>query len=280
MTSSVRWLGHATAVIDLEGVRLLTDPLLRRHAGLLRRITATPSPADYAHTDAVLLSHLHLDHADLPSLRLLGPVPVLASGAVAAWLRDKGIDGRTLSTQWQPVSQVASWEEKLEGVGQGAGAVLAQDAVEVRLVHAEHHSRPMPHRPDDAHGFLVRSPEVVVWFAGDTAAYPDMEQLDELAGRPVDVALLPIHGWGPRLSPGHLDPSGAADVCRRLGVPYVVPIHHGTLHPLGFHLGPLGWVRRPMQTFREEVAARSPRTTVVELTPDGPPWTFRPCPGG
>ncbi len=268
----IRWLGHATVVLDLDGVRLLTDPLLRRHAGLLRRVTATPSPADYARTDAVLLSHLHLDHADLPSLRMLPGVPVLASAPVAQWLRDQRVDGQTITREWHPITTIASQEGKKESA--------AHPDVEVRLVHAEHHSRPMPHRPDDAHGFLIRSPEAVIWFAGDTAAYPDLERLDDLAGRPVDVALLPIHGWGPRLSAGHLDPAGAADVCRRLGVPYVVPIHHGTLHPLGFHLAPLTWMRRPLRTFRAEVAARSPATTVVDLTPDGPSWAWPPRPGG
>ncbi|MEO3936545.1 MBL fold metallo-hydrolase [Dermatophilaceae bacterium Soc4.6] len=266
--SSIRWLGHATVVLDLGSVRLLTDPLLRKHAGLLRRVAATPSPADWAGTDAVLLSHLHLDHADLPSLRMLGGTPVLASRSVAEWLQHRGIDGQVVTTDWQTVPLL------------GAGPTSGAGPVEVRLVKAEHHSRPMLHRPDVAHGFLVRSPEAVIWFAGDTAAYAGLERLNELAGRPVDVALLPIHGWGPRLSGGHLDPAGAAEVCRRLAVPQVVPIHHGTLHPLGFHLASLDWVRRPLRTFRDELAERAPVTTLVELTPDGPPWPVPASPGG
>lgn len=249
----VRWLGHATVVVDLDGVRLLTDPLLRRHAGLLRRVSPMPHPADWAETDAVLLSHLHHDHADLPSLRLLEGVPVLGSEPVARWLRGKELSGRGLGDDWAPVTDTSP--------------------VEVRLVEADHHSRPMPHRPDDAHGFLLRGPSGVVWFAGDTAAYAGMEHLTQLAGRPIDVALLPIHGWGPRLSAGHLDVAGAADVCRRLGIRHVVPVHHGTLHPLGFHLASLDWMHAPGRGFADAVATTSPLTTVVELAPMGPGWT-------
>ncbi|WP_048554155.1 MBL fold metallo-hydrolase, partial [Nostocoides japonicum] len=65
------WLGHSTVVIDIDGVRLVTDPLLRAHAGPLRRLGPAPRPEQYAGTAAVLLSHLHTDHAEPASLRLL-----------------------------------------------------------------------------------------------------------------------------------------------------------------------------------------------------------------
>src|SRR4051794_41907462 len=68
------WLGHSTVLIDLAGHRLLTDPLLLRHNGPLRRRQPRPQPALWTGVDAVLLSHLHHDHAEVRSLRL-GPVP-------------------------------------------------------------------------------------------------------------------------------------------------------------------------------------------------------------
>jgi len=68
--TAVRYVGHSTVLIELDGVRLLTDPLLRRRVlHLLRR-----SPIDLEplrNPDAVLISHAHRDHLDLPSLRLL-----------------------------------------------------------------------------------------------------------------------------------------------------------------------------------------------------------------
>ena len=69
MTLDVTWLGHSTVVLDVDGMRVLTDPLLRRHVGPLRRRGATPARDQWRDPDVVLLSHLHHDHADLRSLR-------------------------------------------------------------------------------------------------------------------------------------------------------------------------------------------------------------------
>ena len=67
-----------------------------------------------------------------------------------------------------------------------------------------------------------------------------MRALPDLAGGPIDLALLPIHGWGPRLSDGHMDPRAAAPACALAQVRAVLPIHYGTLHPVGFTLAGLG----------------------------------------
>lgn len=245
----IHWIGHATTVLDVGGVRLLTDPLLRRHAGLLRRVGPKPEPAQWAGVDAILLSHLHLDHADVGSLRMLPDVPVLTGPADAAWVERVG----------HPAVALASTGEWTTLHG-GAGTV------EVRLVRADHHSRPMPHRPNDAHGFLVRSAwGEVVWFPGDTSAYPELDDLPHLAGGPIDVALLPIHGWGPRLSPGHMDPMAAAHVCDVVKPAAVVPIHHGTFHPVGLGLGSLDWMQRPLLEFRAALHQVKPPTDLLDV---------------
>ena len=189
MGIDVTWLGHSTAVVDLDGVRIVADPLLRRNNGILRRRGEQPSRPAWADADAVLLSHLHHDHAEVPSLKLFPGVPVLTAPDNAVWVRRKGLDGRGLADdEWFPLG--------------------ADGRVEVRLVRAIHHSRPMPHRPNAANGHLVRGPSGVAWLAGDTDLYDDMEALPELAGAPIDVALVPVGGWGPRLSPGHMGPRG------------------------------------------------------------------------
>ena len=70
MATRLTWLGHATVLMDFSGTRVLTDPVLRgRLAHLLRAGPAPPMPADL---DAVLLSHLHHDHADVPTLKRIG----------------------------------------------------------------------------------------------------------------------------------------------------------------------------------------------------------------
>src|SRR5215212_9870846 len=67
----ITWLGHATALLELGGARLLTDPVLRDRVVHLRRHAASPPKGVADGIDAVLLSHLHLDHADVASLRTL-----------------------------------------------------------------------------------------------------------------------------------------------------------------------------------------------------------------
>ncbi|HEU4999009.1 MAG TPA: MBL fold metallo-hydrolase [Lapillicoccus sp.] len=226
----IRWLGHATTVVDLGGVRLVTDPLLRRHVGALRRVGPTPDPAWWSGADAALVSHLHLDHADRPSLRRLG-VPVLGGPAVAAWAGRQGLGGVALSEEWTTVA----------------------GAVQVRLVRADHASRPLPGRPREAYGFLVRAGEDVVWFAGDTALYPEMA---ELADASISAALLPIHGWGPRLSAGHMDAEQAAEAALLSGARHVVPVHWGTFHAVTMNLGSLNWMTRPVGVFEAAMDRR------------------------
>lgn len=243
----IAWLGHSTVVIDLDGVRILTDPLLRPHAGLLRRIAPRPEHAQWRDPDAVLISHLHHDHAELRSLRMLPEVPVMSAATNAAWLARRGL------------SAAVSIDESWTGVGGGE--------VEVRLVDAVHRHRPMPHRPNDAHGHLVRGPSATLWVAGDTSLHPGMSALPELAGGSLDVALVPVWGWGPRLSEGHMTPAQAAVACARARVRWAVPVHWGTLHPPLVARVARGWLERPGEEFAEALARVAPDCEAVLLDP-------------
>jgi L-ascorbate metabolism protein UlaG (beta-lactamase superfamily) len=226
----VTWVGHSTVLLELGGARVLTDPLLRRRLGPLRRRSDLPVHAHVEDVDVVLLSHLHHDHADLPSLRRLGHVPVVTHPENSPWLaRHRLAEARAASDEWCPLTS----------------------GVEVLLVRADHEARPMPHRPNGATGMLLRGGGVVVWFAGDTSLHPDMELLPELAGAPLDLALLPVGGWGPRLSPGHMGPVQAAEAAARSGARHVVPIHYGTLHPSGWPSSRLAWTTDPGARFEE-----------------------------
>src|SRR5271163_4247273 len=85
------FLGHATVLIELNGVRLLTDPVLRDRVAHLRRQVSPLQPAVYEGLDAVLISHLHYDHLDLASLRLLGlDTPLLVPAGAGVWLEGRG----------------------------------------------------------------------------------------------------------------------------------------------------------------------------------------------
>ena len=254
MNLRITWLGHATVVMDIGPVRLITDPLLGRHAGLLRRRGPTPERSTWEGADAVLVSHLHYDHAELRSLRLLPDVPVLAAPANAAWLRKHGVPRAVglAEDDWYPV-------------GDGDGDVR------IRIAPAVHAGRPMPHRPNAANGHLVRHPGGVVWAVGDTEEFPDLSRLTELAGGGIDVALVPVGGWAPRLSPGHLDPAGAARVCEVVGARVAIPVHWGSFSPPGLRRLPRGWMDRPGSDFPAQLRRYAPLCQPVVLAP-GESW--------
>ena len=87
----------------------------------------------------------------------------------------------------------------------------------------------MPTRPNEACGHLLRSGDQRMWIAGDTSLYPEMDDLPDLAGGPIDLAVVPIHGWGPRLSGGHMNPERAAHACAMIGAAAAMPYHWGSL---------------------------------------------------
>jgi L-ascorbate metabolism protein UlaG (beta-lactamase superfamily) len=276
----VTWLGHSTVVLDLTGpdgrtTRFVTDPLLRRHAGILRRRGDRPDAEAWRGADAALLSHLHHDHAELGSLRLLGDVPVLTAPANARWLRGKGLRGTGLEPPAVPGGHEGVAAHHRAGHDDVAGAWHEVAGAQVRLTAAVHGDRPMPHRPNAAHGHLVRVPGATVWAVGDTEHYAGVGRVRELAGGRVDVALVPVSGWGPRLSGGHLGPRGAAQVCAEVRPRVAIPVHWGTLHvPGGQHL-PRGWMDHAGQAFAAACRRLAPGVRPVVLRP-GETWCDTP----
>ena len=202
------FIGHSAVRIELDGVRLLTDPVTRGRVGPLRRVEPVPDRHRLRDIDAVLISHLHWDHLDVPSLRDLGrSVPVFVPVGSGPWMRAAGFrDVREL------------------GVGDAAevGGVI------VRAVPAVHSGFRPPLGPTAPPlGFVVRGSRSI-YFAGDTDLFDGMGEL----GEPIDVALLPVWGWGPTLGRGlHLDPLRAAQALRLIRPRAAVPIHWGTYWP-------------------------------------------------
>jgi hypothetical protein len=121
----------------------------------------------------------------------------------------------------------------------------------------------------DPLGFVVRAAGIVVYFAGDTDLFGQM------AGwGPIDVALLPIWGWGPTLGEGHLDPSSAVRATELLTPRMVVPVHWGTYSPLTSRPWTSGrprWLDTPAERFRSELAAAGAEDQLRLLSPGGAP---------
>jgi L-ascorbate metabolism protein UlaG (beta-lactamase superfamily) len=191
--------------------------------------------------DAILISHAHADHLDPPSLRRVARgCPVIAPGGCLRTLRSARIG---------PAIELAAGERCRVG------------AIEVEGMPALHDGRRLPlGRRTSALGFLIHGP-VRVYFAGDTGLF---EGMAALAGR-VDVALLPVWGWGPRLPAGHLDPASAARAAALIRPSVAVPIHWGTMRAVGArHRGD---AETPALAFAAAVADLAPSTDVRILAP-------------
>jgi L-ascorbate metabolism protein UlaG (beta-lactamase superfamily) len=237
------WIGHATVLLEVGGARLLTDPLLRDRVGHLRRQSAPPDAGATRDIDAVLVSHLHLDHLDAASLRRLRrDTAVLAPAGAGTLLRRLGF-ARTTEMQ--------------------AGERVEVGGAAVRAVPAVHDGRRHPlARMADALGFVVTG-EHSVYFAGDTDLYDGM---GDMAGT-LDAALLPVWGWGPSLGSGHMDPLGAARALALMRPRVAVPIHWGTFFPAGLRLLRGSALVEPPLEFARRAAALAPGVDVHVLEP-------------
>ena len=241
--SSVTFVGHATVELELDGTSLLTDPLLGPRLGPLLRRGPLPDADHLAAVDAVLVSHMHHDHLDLRSLRRLGR-PIVAPEGAADFLRKKGLPGVT---------------------GVTIGDSVAVGALTVEAVHAEHPGGRFGRGRDEAQavGYLVELDGTRVYFAGDTDLFDGMSEL----GPGIDLALVPIWGWGPKLGPGHLDPDTAAEALALIRPRIAIPIHHATLSlPGQGRLWP--WLlTEPGERFVAAAAERAPDVEVRVLAP-------------
>ncbi len=238
------FVGHSTVLVELGGVRLLTDPVLRDRLLHLRRHATAPAREVVERIDAVLISHLHSDHLDLPSLRSVGgEAQLIVPRGAGAWLGRAG---------FERVTELA------------AGETTEVGGLEVAAVQAHHQPRrwTLAGRKAQPIGFEVRG-ERRVYFAGDTDLFPEM---DELAGT-IDIALLPVWGWGTSLGTGHLDPRRAAEAAARIRPRIAVPIHWGTLFPIGRARKHGHLLHDPPREFAAQVSELAPDVEVRLLEP-------------
>ena len=196
-SAELTWLGHSTVVLDLDGTRVVTDPVLSRRVAHLWRKQPAP-PVESA--DVVAVSHLHWDHFDRRSLTRI------ARGSVL--LLPAGSEGRVAGVGAERV------------VGVRPGDVVELDGLDAYVTPAEH--------SPGAVGYVLRGSRRV-YFAGDTDVFDGMRELSD----GLDVALLPIAGWGRTAPAGHLDVRGAVRALELLHPRIVVPIHWGTYAPFG-----------------------------------------------
>ena len=243
----VTWWGHATATITDQGTTVLTDPLLRNRLAHLRRRRG-PVPTLAAAPDAVLISHLHADHCDPASLLALPERTRLVVPAGAAAFLRRRLGGRPGA---RDITELSAGDETDVG------------ALSVRAVPAEHDGCRLPGSRSRAAtlGYVVTGGRSV-WFAGDTGLFDEMKAIG-----PVDLALVPVWGWGWSLGPGHLDPARAAEAVRLAGARHAVPVHWGTLWPIGCDRIRPDRFTEPGAEFARHTAEVAPLAEVRVLAP-------------
>ncbi len=212
----IAWLGHSTLLLKIEGTTILTDPVFSDRIGLdlglftlgLKRLTA-PALAErqIPRPDLILLSHAHMDHFDLPSLRALEhpQVPVITATKTSDLLR---ID------RYRSVQEI------------GWGQTARVGAAEIRAVEVNHWGARM--RTDTYrgyNGYLIEAGRYRVLFGGDTADTVAFRTLRTT--RPIDLAIMPIGAYNPWIH-YHCTPEQAWRMGNDAGAEFFVPVHHQT----------------------------------------------------
>jgi L-ascorbate metabolism protein UlaG (beta-lactamase superfamily) len=251
--AQVTYIGHATVLIDIGHVRVLTDPILRNRFFFMQRNGHNYGPdlLESRPPDIVLLSHLHYDHADLPSLRRLpATTTVIAPRGSGSYL-----------ARWAGVH--------VHEVVEGDRLQVAD--VEISAVPAEHGTaQPSPRPITSSLGYALRN-HLSVYFAGDTDLFDGMDAIGQ--DFDLDIALLPVWGYSHHVGSGHLTPKTAAQALTRLHPRVAVPIHWGSFH----YPGPralwqrAGYMTAPPLAFAEHAARLAPETDVRVLQPGE--WT-------
>lgn len=213
---TVTWIGHSTFLIRLDGTTILTDPVFGSRIGirLLGGLTVGPSrlvpPAlelrDLPPVDLILLSHAHMDHYDLWSLRRLErDVPIIFAHDTTEFI--EGFDFTNV--------QELDWGQTVQVKG-----------VWIEAVQVRHWGKRYPwDRNRGYNGYLLTKGRHTLFFGGDTAYSGRLSAA--LAGRRPDAAFFPIGSYNP-WAQNHANPEEAWQMFRGLGARYFVPMHWRT----------------------------------------------------
>lgn len=214
------WLGHSTVLIEIDGRRMLTDPVFGERASPFdfagpKRFHKVPAELDeLPPLDVVLLSHDHFDHLCRPTMQQLARmnVPIVTSLGVGAHLERFGVDPRKIVE--------LDWHESAEVGGLRFTATPAQ-----------HFSGRGMHDRNKTlwSSWVVSGDRHKVFFSGDTGHTPEFAKIGERYGS-FDLVMLEIGAWHPAWGTIHLGPENALDVHRMLGGKTLMPVHWGTFN--------------------------------------------------
>jgi len=218
------WLGHSTVLLELDGRRVLTDPVFGKRVspvGIIGPKRFHPVPAELAELpplDLVLLSHDHFDHLCKSTMTALARsnVPIVTALGVGAHLERYGFGPERITE--------LDWHESVELAG-----------LRLTATPAQHFSgRKMGGRNTTLWAsWVIQSERRKVFFSGDTGLTPEFEAIGRAHG-PFDLVMLEIGAYHPSWGTVHLGPENALEAFRMLGGGTLLPVHWGTFS-LGFH---------------------------------------------
>jgi len=215
------WLGHSTVLLEIDGVRVLTDPVWGERASPYgfagpRRFQPVPvSIAALPRLDAIIVSHDHYDHLDYPTIVELAKldVPFYTSLGVGAHLEAWGVrPERIVEMDW--------WDsQRLLGTG-----------LQITAAPAQHFSgRGLRRNATLWSSFALRGPRHNVFFSGDTGLTPEYSEITRRLG-PFDLVMLEVGAFHPSWGDIHLGPENALAALALLGGGSFLPVHWGTFN--------------------------------------------------
>jgi L-ascorbate metabolism protein UlaG (beta-lactamase superfamily) len=218
----ITWLGHSTVLVEIDGVRVLTDPVWGDRASPMsfagpKRFHPAPVPiSSLPPLDAVIISHDHYDHLDHPTILELVKldVPFVTSLGVGAHLEAWGVPAaRIIELDW--------WEQ----------TTLPRGGVSITAAPSQHFSgRSLGDRNRTAwSSFQVRGPKHAFFFSGDTGLTPEYKEIRDRLG-PSDLVMLEVGAFHPAWGDIHLGPENALAAHQLLGGGAFLPVHWGTFN--------------------------------------------------
>ncbi len=241
------WLGHSTVLIKADGVTIITDPVFSKRAGLnlgpvtlgIKRLVAPALKiSELPKIDAIVLSHAHMDHFDLPSLR------GLRKQHTAVFTASKTSDLLRVE-RYREVHELA-WGESVETEG-----------IAIRAFEVNHWGARM--RSDTFrgyNGYVIESGRYRILFGGDTAITGSFRNLK--SARPFDLAIMPIGAYNPWFR-YHCTPEQAWTMGNDAGSEFLLPVHHQT-----FQLSREPYYE-PIERFREAAGSSGDRIALTGI---------------